>query len=215
MPLNLINITSLRGYTEPTAAQKVFSTVELLEMILIYLPMTKLFVLQRINTTFHDTINGSIHLRRKMFLENDPSFEAANKHQINPILEKAAFEPRPGLYLEFITEKNCRTYRRPLKRHVEFDLPFFTKASSPASRLRDKIWFGHVPKTRKKLKLPHRLDVTESWQKMLLKQGKPARSSVRCWMKQGPKACPLDYARDKLERRARLDRVWEFIAEMN
>lgn len=46
----------------------VFDTVELLEMILLNLPLFDLFLLQRTSTTFRDTIRSSIKLKRHMFL---------------------------------------------------------------------------------------------------------------------------------------------------
>lgn len=58
-----------------TAAARVFGVAELLETILDFLPPPKfgelsdpqLFVLQRVNRTFHDTITGSARLRKRMF----------------------------------------------------------------------------------------------------------------------------------------------------
>ncbi|KAI5360556.1 Putative F-box domain-containing protein [Septoria linicola] len=50
------------------AAATVFSTVELLETILANLPTKDLLLSQRVSTTFRNTIQGSIHLRRALYL---------------------------------------------------------------------------------------------------------------------------------------------------
>ncbi|PPJ51109.1 hypothetical protein CBER1_07923 [Cercospora berteroae] len=64
-----------------SAAARVFGIAELLDMILLeyaaseqqlkrFRPVTKLFVLQRVNHMFHDAIVSSMVLRRAMFLEH-------------------------------------------------------------------------------------------------------------------------------------------------
>ncbi|KAK4496407.1 hypothetical protein PRZ48_012387 [Zasmidium cellare] len=199
---------------EPSAAQRVFSTVELLEMILLQLPVTTLFAFQRVNTKFHDTITDSIHLRRAMFLEADPSFEASNRQQINPILDQCTFVPQPGLYLELITNTTIPIYRS-LTESVDFDIPYFTTKTGRRTRLRDKVWLGHVREATKPLKLPRHTDVRESWQYMLLKQGRKARTSVRLWCRFGQNAKPLDYARLRFKKKTYMGKVWDFIEEMH
>ncbi|KAF2166969.1 hypothetical protein M409DRAFT_54729 [Zasmidium cellare ATCC 36951] len=206
--------TNLEAFIEPTVAQRVLGTVELLEMVLLELPIATLFTVQRVNTKFHDTITGSIHLRRVMFLETDPSFEASNKQQINPMLEQCTFTPKSGLYLELVT-KTANPLYRSLTDCLEIDLPYFTTPTSKRSRLRDKVWLGHVRKPTKPLMLPHRTDVRESWQYMLLKQGRPAKTSVRLWHHFGKISRPLDYAREKFRKRTYMGRVWRFIKQMH
>lgn len=210
-PRTLLTRDSAR---EPSAAQKVLATVELLEMVLLHLPITTLFVVQQVNTTFNDTIKRSVHLRRAMFLENDPAIEASSKQITNPILRDTAFTPNPGVFLELITRTSCPDYR-VLPSLVDFDVPYFTTPSSRPTRSRDKIWLGSVRESKKRWQLPFREDVMESWQKMLLKQGKPAKTSVRLWYRQGSKARPLDYAREKLRRRTTLGKIWKFIEDMH
>lgn len=51
------------------ATQKVMHTVELMEIILLNLPMRNLFTIQGTNTTFRDSIKNSKVMRREMFLE--------------------------------------------------------------------------------------------------------------------------------------------------
>ncbi|KAF7192076.1 hypothetical protein HII31_06462 [Pseudocercospora fuligena] len=52
-----------------SASAKTFAIAELLEAILINLPARDLFVVQRINQTWHDCIEDSSPLQRKMFLK--------------------------------------------------------------------------------------------------------------------------------------------------
>jgi len=52
----------------PTAAQLVLSIPEILEQILLSLFMKDVFVFQRINKTWRDTIQNSPSLQRKLFL---------------------------------------------------------------------------------------------------------------------------------------------------
>lgn len=49
--------------------QKVFGLPELLENILMHLPVEKIFSFQRINSTFHDTVKDSKDVRKAMCLE--------------------------------------------------------------------------------------------------------------------------------------------------
>lgn len=55
--------------SDDSAAAKVFAVPELLESILLNLPLSRLFTLQRVNSTFKGVIGGSIAIRRRMFLE--------------------------------------------------------------------------------------------------------------------------------------------------
>ena len=71
-------------------ALKVFAIPELLEEILLYLPLRPLFAIQRVNKSFRDTIAASDRLKRKMFLAyhtsgiSDPRPHAEDL--INPLL---------------------------------------------------------------------------------------------------------------------------------
>ncbi|CZT24633.1 uncharacterized protein RCC_10358 [Ramularia collo-cygni] len=69
------------------AAQRVFGTIELLEMILLDLPTQKLYTCQRTSKTFRDTIAQSLKLKRKMFLAPEPlEAHATSKPKANPLL---------------------------------------------------------------------------------------------------------------------------------
>ena len=61
--------------TPPSAAERVFGTVELLESILTHLSSRDLLLSQRTVRSFRDTIQGSVILRRKLFLEPDWKLE--------------------------------------------------------------------------------------------------------------------------------------------
>lgn len=54
-----------------SAMTRVFHVPELLESILVHLSMKDLLLSQRTSRAFHDTIQGSVQLRRKLFLEAD------------------------------------------------------------------------------------------------------------------------------------------------
>lgn len=77
------------------AVRQVFETAELLQMMLLDLPMYQLFVIQRTSKTVRDTIAGSIKLERKMWLrpEDDKSSDQAaiKLHNRNPLIDKSIF----------------------------------------------------------------------------------------------------------------------------
>lgn len=84
--------TATTDSPQSTAVSRVFETTELLENILhhvaddfykprkafkgarvlVHFPAKDLFIIQRVNRKFHDTITGSINVRRLMFLEPFP-----------------------------------------------------------------------------------------------------------------------------------------------
>lgn len=68
--------------TNMAAKSKVFSTTELLEAILLQLPMKDVLLSQRVSKEWRDTIVGSTKLRELLFLF--------------PI-EEGAYEPSPGI----------------------------------------------------------------------------------------------------------------------
>ncbi|KAK4496477.1 hypothetical protein PRZ48_012457 [Zasmidium cellare] len=72
------------------AVDQVFSTTELLEMILLNLPLFDLFVLQRTCKTFRDTIHGSIKLKQHMFLAP----KTTKTTEWNPLMGSLLFQPK-------------------------------------------------------------------------------------------------------------------------
>ncbi|KXS98465.1 hypothetical protein AC578_8057 [Pseudocercospora eumusae] len=66
MRTSFANSNMAQTLSGTTAATKVFGIVELLEKILLKLPRTNLFAVQRVNTTFRDTIVSSCKLQEKM-----------------------------------------------------------------------------------------------------------------------------------------------------
>jgi hypothetical protein len=74
------------------ASLKVFTTVELLEKILLELPMVDLVVrIPRVSKVFKATIDGSIHLRRALFLEPTAPSDHEGDIRLNPLLLNPGF----------------------------------------------------------------------------------------------------------------------------
>jgi hypothetical protein len=78
--------------TSPLASE-VFAVPELLENILLHLPMLDLLtVAQRVNKTFLDTITSSVHLRRALFFETRPQTQVEKDGyaapNLNPLLRR-------------------------------------------------------------------------------------------------------------------------------
>ncbi|KAF2161544.1 hypothetical protein M409DRAFT_27942 [Zasmidium cellare ATCC 36951] len=95
------------------AANKVFDTVELLEMILLGVPMMDLFVLQRTSNTFRDTMRGSKKLKQHMFLEQAPTKTAVE----NPVMESLYWQP--DNFGNSWTLRGIACFKRSLKFHFE------------------------------------------------------------------------------------------------
>lgn len=55
------------------AQQAVFNTYELLEHVLLHLPLTTLILINRVCRYWHDIINGSIDIQRALFLAPMPT----------------------------------------------------------------------------------------------------------------------------------------------
>ena len=66
------------------AVTTVFQTTELLETILLETSIYDLFVLQRTNKTFLNTINGSPRIQRAMFLEPENACATTLRPKANP-----------------------------------------------------------------------------------------------------------------------------------
>ena len=75
---------------DSVAVLKVFAIPELLEEILLYLPLKQLFAVQRVSKVFRDTIAASDPLKRRMFLAypttGSTSARPATEDLINPLL---------------------------------------------------------------------------------------------------------------------------------
>lgn len=75
---------------EPSAASRVFTIPELLETVLLNLGSTKdLLLCQRTSRSFRNTVEGSVRLRRKLFLEPDWNLEGR-------LFDAYANDNRPG-----------------------------------------------------------------------------------------------------------------------
>jgi hypothetical protein len=74
------------------ASLKVFNTAELLEKILLELPMVDLVVrIPRVSKVFKATIDGSIQLRRALFLEPTAPSDHEGDIRLNPLLLSPRF----------------------------------------------------------------------------------------------------------------------------
>ena len=71
---------------------QVFTTTELLENILIHLDLEKLFAIQRVNQTFHMTVQGPQSLRRIMFLESTNGEPADSNNVSSPLFKDAKYQ---------------------------------------------------------------------------------------------------------------------------
>ena len=82
----------------------VLSTTELLERILLAAPAPSIFQLQRVSTFFQETIESSISIRGKPFLEKDPSIpEAYWILDKNGLLDPVFASPAPAPIHPFST----------------------------------------------------------------------------------------------------------------
>lgn len=72
---------------------KLFTIVELLEAIIIHLPQASILVIQRVNSTFRDTIKHSPRIQRKLFMalrsaSTPTNSSSSSKPAINPLARK-------------------------------------------------------------------------------------------------------------------------------
>lgn len=78
----------------PVAALKVFGTTELLEQILLELPLRSLFPMMRVSSVWKATINGSVKIQRALFLQpcirgidpEDFSFPEEANNDLSPVI---------------------------------------------------------------------------------------------------------------------------------
>lgn len=80
--------------TKNSAAQRFSDTFELLEMVLLNLPLRNLFTIQRTTRSFRDTVANSLKLRRRMFLEPESS-GVGSAEALNPLLNAEPVRLRP------------------------------------------------------------------------------------------------------------------------
>ncbi|CAK4011218.1 Hypothetical predicted protein [Lecanosticta acicola] len=71
-----------------TAAERVLNTTELLEMVLMHLPIKNMFGVLRVNKKFKATVDGSKGLQVAMFLRRDDSI---GEERVNPLLDDIAY----------------------------------------------------------------------------------------------------------------------------
>lgn len=91
---------------ESSAASRVFAIPELLELILQHLPPRDLLLTQRAAQSFRSTTQGSIRLRRKLFLEPDwhlegrvfDAYKPGNKPGRKPDNNRLLLRAFPGCY---------------------------------------------------------------------------------------------------------------------
>ncbi|KAF2167702.1 hypothetical protein M409DRAFT_21855 [Zasmidium cellare ATCC 36951] len=69
--------------------EKVFALPELVENILKFLPIDDLFIFQRVNSTFHDTIKDFKAIRQAMHLELGEG--------MTPLTRPPTFSPEPDM----------------------------------------------------------------------------------------------------------------------
>lgn len=121
------------------AASQVPRTVELLEMIFLHTRakatysmtdvyeearnLRHLFILQRVNRTFRDTIQGSVQLRRAMFLEEYSAAaevtdeDGDHEHKlINPLLYSDCFKLTNTYFVEVVWDA-CKSNKLPIHYH--------------------------------------------------------------------------------------------------
>lgn len=74
------------------AANEIFAIPEILENILLHLPMQDLLLAQRVDKTFHGVINSSIHIKRALFFQLQPQTDGndglTTPPRLNPLLRK-------------------------------------------------------------------------------------------------------------------------------
>lgn len=149
------------------ATHQVLKTVELLEKILLELPVYDLFAVQRTDTTFHKTVTSSPRIQRAMFLEPDSSTTPwSEKPKINPILkstlEKFLFQlPKEAGFLDvryFTVLRTGEWAGRWMTTNFELHM---NPHGDDGQRRRGRVL------------LPKLSDDVESWRRMLLIQPPP------------------------------------------
>lgn len=88
MPHTAVKLQAQLFARDHPAAEAFFSTPELLETMLLELPMQDLLLAQRVCLRFKGTIDGSIKIRRALFFEPEPVAKegGAVASRVNPLL---------------------------------------------------------------------------------------------------------------------------------
>lgn len=178
-----------------SAAEKVFAIPELLEQVLLCLSCRQLFVLLRINTTFHNTISDSVSLRRLMNLEyeksddeedidcldspydDDVDDDVDDVSDLHPRLDIGPFNAVNEKYWVPCLERLAEHNQRPIKHPSSDDLTVYTfSLRLPVSESDKKRQMGMRVRRKRRL----RICETGSWWKMkLTDQAIPARIVIR------------------------------------
>ncbi|CAK4008394.1 f-box domain [Lecanosticta acicola] len=143
----------------PSAAVRVFKITELLEGILLELPMHRLFIVQQTCKVFHDTIRDSTRLQRHMFLTAEPAPPNPETcaRVFNPVLMGTLFSPDVSTKASMISKHGFFLLRNP--RSTNFAFTIYSEASQ-----RDlSLWQRKGDKPQ----LPLYDDITEPWRRMV------------------------------------------------
>lgn len=119
----MVHLQAERDSTHYEPGEKVFNITEILENILECLPANTLFVIQRVNKRFHQTIADSPRIQRKMFLriDNDQSvFWEADRMNIGSWRLKQGLNVNdaPGTAVTPVVLNPCLERVRPHKSHL-------------------------------------------------------------------------------------------------
>ncbi|KAK4546765.1 hypothetical protein LTR36_001497 [Oleoguttula mirabilis] len=107
-----------------TAGERLTSTVELLEQVLLQLPLRDIFLAQRVNKYFASVIKTSIHIQRTLFLTPEPpsSHDTSSGVRVNPLLYDPSFAHHLPLWYDRVL-KTLRYGDRPdldMVDHIHF-----------------------------------------------------------------------------------------------
>jgi len=104
----VISYRSRRNPQTFQAVKTVMATTELLEQILLHLPMRKILFAQRVSKRFQRVIEGSSGLQQKFFFtpQPDSNISRDTKPVINPLLKKH-FRPTTKSVLLMVTDEGA------------------------------------------------------------------------------------------------------------
>ncbi|CAK4011256.1 Hypothetical predicted protein [Lecanosticta acicola] len=132
---------------EESAARRVLFTTELLEKILLQLPVKSMFGVQRTCGKFRDTTRGSKHLQYAMFLVPDTEYDP---EQVNPIMRQLAYRGQRGKKTVYI----CFTGESSASRIPTFEFSLVSEADYEQYHSEKSVVSHGVG------------EVTESWRRM-------------------------------------------------
>ena len=106
----------------PVAAPAVLGTYELCELILLQVPMKDVYILQRVNTTWRDTIARSQDLRKKLLrISSETPLKPVANTSTQNLYRALNFGPAyEGQYLKFPSAATSITYALPPFRDQSF-----------------------------------------------------------------------------------------------